>query len=476
MGAALMVAACDRQSQPPAAAPAMAAKTASALPVTAAAANPTPSIPADPRPSPDATATPAAAPGREHWGDQFERVQGGPDAELMIRVGSISNLGFGWPDGFDPFSGKSTPSHGYPWDPPPDAPPGLKRIMLGSAVTRADLDARRGDGYIQYMMGHDTHVQPIQIPLGQVPAKIDGVLFQFFLDDFQAPYFGSHFQVSLNGTRIPAFEQIVNAVDQTGPIGKLVSAPLLPEYYDLLQSGSLKLVFDDPETHVPDGFAIDFVRVLFTPRHFPYVVKLQGTVLDADTRQPVADATVTAALLSTQTGSNGQFTLSGVPAGLVVATAIHEGYGVGANSVDVEAGQVGQVEILLHRAKEDAASLQEQIDKTGIVAIYGIHFDVDKSLLRPDSAPALQAVLGIIQKAPAAHWIVSGHTDNTGTKEHNVPLSLARAQSVGSWLEHHGIDAGRYTAVGIGADRPVANNATAGGRALNRRVELQRQD
>jgi outer membrane protein OmpA-like peptidoglycan-associated protein len=74
------------------------------------------------------------------------------------------------------------------------------------------------------------------------------------------------------------------------------------------------------------------------------------------------------------------------------------------------------------------------------------------------------------------NWIISGHTDNTGTKEHNAPLSLARAQSVGSWLEHHEIDAARYTAVGIGADRPVANNATAGGRALNRRVELQRQD
>jgi hypothetical protein len=52
------------------------------------------------------------------WSAMTERTVGGPEADLLVRTGDINNLGFGWPQGFDPFSGKSTPSHAYPWKPP----------------------------------------------------------------------------------------------------------------------------------------------------------------------------------------------------------------------------------------------------------------------------------------------------------------------------------------------------------------------
>ena len=74
----------------------------------------------------------------------------------------------------------------------------------------------------------------IGLSVGTLPLKIDSVLFQIFVDDFQAPSFHSHFQASLNGTRIPSLEQALNAVDQTGPIGKLITVNLLPEYFPLL--------------------------------------------------------------------------------------------------------------------------------------------------------------------------------------------------------------------------------------------------
>jgi hypothetical protein len=70
------------------------------------------------------------------WALKTERTVNGPEADLLVRTGDINNLGFGWPDGFDPFSGKSTPGHGYPWDPRPGAPDGTDRILMGS-VTEA---------------------------------------------------------------------------------------------------------------------------------------------------------------------------------------------------------------------------------------------------------------------------------------------------------------------------------------------------
>src|SRR5580704_3330472 len=78
------------------------------------------------------------APTPPSWALKAERTVNGPEADLLVRTGDINNLGFGWPDGFDPFSGKSTPGHGYPWDPRPGAPDGTDCILVGSVDTAKD--------------------------------------------------------------------------------------------------------------------------------------------------------------------------------------------------------------------------------------------------------------------------------------------------------------------------------------------------
>jgi len=406
------------------------------------------------------------------WDDKTERTVGGPEADLVVRTGDINNLGFGWPAGFDPFTGKSTPSHGFPWTPPANAPAGTDRIMLGSAVTSHDLDLYNGDGYSRGKRS-DNLPQPITLNVGELPAKVDAVLFQMFLDDFQAPRFHSHFQVSLNGTRIPNFEDAINALDQTGPIGKLVSLKLLPEYFPILRSGSVKLLIDDPTTHRPDGYAIDFVRILVNPHtNKNYQASLTCTVVDARRHLPVAGATVTAALVSATTDRRGHCALENVPAGLVAVSASAPGYDVATGTVDLESHQKGHVDLELRLHQEGTADLARAIQGTGSAIIYGLHFDTGSAKLRPDSAPALKAVLELIQGKPGSHWIIAGHTDNQGFADHNQKLSEARAASVISWLATHGVDAKGLVPRGFGATRPVADNAGPNGRALNRRVEI----
>src|SRR5947208_9683083 len=80
------------------------------------------------------------------WSAKTERTVGGPEADLVVRTGDIDNLGFGWPQGFDPFSGQSTPPHPGPTPEkiPPGAPDGTDRIMIGSAlVPPADYPSHR---------------------------------------------------------------------------------------------------------------------------------------------------------------------------------------------------------------------------------------------------------------------------------------------------------------------------------------------
>jgi outer membrane protein OmpA-like peptidoglycan-associated protein len=422
------------------------------------------------------------------WALRYERTEGGPEADLVVRTGDISNLGFGWPKNYDPFSGKSTYPHPFPWSPKPGSPDGTDRMLLGSAVTPADYIEHpfAGDGYTSTLLRpckesadpanctnrQDSEPQPIVLSLGVLPGKIEAVLFQIFVDDFQAPSFHSHFQATLNGTRIPSLEQGLNALDQTGPIGKLITVNLLPEYFPLLQSGTVKLLIDDPTTHAQDGYAIDFVRILVNPRKFQYLVSVAVAVKDWDKNTPIAGATVSAALQSASTDATGNCDLSGLPAGLVVATAVAPGYDANSVAADIVAGQSGHAEIQLHRHEEGTSALEKAISQTGSAAVYGIHFDSDSAKLRPDSTPALEAVLGLINNHPGSHWMIAGHTDNQGNGDHNRALAQNRAASVIAWLQARGVDASHLTPQGFGASRPVADNATANGRALNRRVEI----
>lgn len=487
-----------------------------------------------PKPAP---IVPVAANGNlaHDWALEYERTEGGTEADLVVRTGDINNLGFGWPQGFDPFSGQSTPVHRWPDNShiPPNAPPGTDRIILGTGVMPVQMSiqhvqgqadriavallVKQGlptDGYSgslgdcflvrdfetqledahapivisskeegdkemrQYWAPKCTRERalsmpvPIVLPVGALPATIHAVVFQIFVDDFQPRPMHSHFQVSLNVTRIPAFEYAINSLDQSGPIGKLLTLRLLPEYWPLLKSGTVNLLIDDPTTHVPDGYAIDFVRILVNPHKFKYQVSLTATVTDADSHKPVIGATVNAALVSGVTDSQGKCELKELPAGLVVATASASGYDESSMPVDLPAGQNGSTEIQLHRHQEGTAALEQSIAQTGSATIYGIHFDTNSSRLRPDSLPALNAVLGLVNNHPESRWIISGHTDNQGNAALNGPLSEARARSVVAWLKQHGANISGLMPQGFGATRPVADNATANGRALNRRVEV----
>jgi outer membrane protein OmpA-like peptidoglycan-associated protein len=108
--------------------------------------------------------------------------------------------------------------------------------------------------------------------------------------------------------------------------------------------------------------------------------------------------------------------------------------------------------------------------------IYGVNFDFDKSVLRPESEPVLQQVLTLFTGAPAFAADLGGHTDNVGTPAYNLKLSDARAAAVRTWLVGHGVAAPRITSHGYGDTQPLLPNTSDENRFKNRRVELKRAD
>jgi OOP family OmpA-OmpF porin len=106
------------------------------------------------------------------------------------------------------------------------------------------------------------------------------------------------------------------------------------------------------------------------------------------------------------------------------------------------------------------------------IILRGVHFDFDKSAIRPVDEPVLDEAAEVLKQNPNLRVEVNGYTDAVGTEAYNLKLSERRADAVAAYLENHGIAADRLTTHGYGKTHFVASNDTAEGRAQNRRVEL----
>jgi OOP family OmpA-OmpF porin len=104
--------------------------------------------------------------------------------------------------------------------------------------------------------------------------------------------------------------------------------------------------------------------------------------------------------------------------------------------------------------------------------VYGIYFDTGKSVMKPESNPALEEITKLLKHSGSLTLFVVGHTDNVGNLESNLNLSADRADAVVKALTGKGIAASRLKAAGVGPYCPVASNRTDDGKAKNRRVEL----
>lgn len=118
-------------------------------------------------------------------------------------------------------------------------------------------------------------------------------------------------------------------------------------------------------------------------------------------------------------------------------------------------------------------NLQSRRDERGeVMTLSGDAFGSGQSALRPEARGNLGRVVDFVQAASPARVLIEGHTDNRGSANLNQALSQQRAEAVRAALIEEGVDGARLVAVGRGMQQPVADNATAEGRARNRRVEL----
>ncbi len=128
-------------------------------------------------------------------------------------------------------------------------------------------------------------------------------------------------------------------------------------------------------------------------------------------------------------------------------------------------------------AKDDVKAVQPKLDNLEVgktLSLQGIQFEVNKSVIKPESEPILNEALEYLRTYSTQNVEIGGHTDSDGRHDKNMKLSQDRADAVKTWLVAHGIDGARMTTKGYGPDVPVAPNDNAENKSKNRRIEFKR--
>jgi outer membrane protein OmpA-like peptidoglycan-associated protein len=149
--------------------------------------------------------------------------------------------------------------------------------------------------------------------------------------------------------------------------------------------------------------------------------------------------------------------------GAAVAGAAGAGYGYYADKQEAE---------LRRSMQGTGVEVQRDGDQIKLVMPGNITFATDSSDIVSNFYTPLNNLASSFKQYNQNTIEIVGYTDSTGSRQHNMDLSQRRAQSVANYLSSQGVDGTRLSTRGNGPDQPIATNATADGRAQNRRVEV----
>jgi outer membrane protein OmpA-like peptidoglycan-associated protein len=163
------------------------------------------------------------------------------------------------------------------------------------------------------------------------------------------------------------------------------------------------------------------------------------------------------AVVGNQTGSTARGALIGAVVGGIAGTVI-------GNQMDQQAKEL--------RQDIPGATVQRVGEGIAVTFLSGLLYDTDSDVVRAESASNLRSLAASLDKFPNTDLLIVGHTDATGTTEHNQGLSQRRAMAASDYLVAQGVTAARLRTSGRGELEPISTNSTDAGRGLNRRVEI----
>jgi len=132
------------------------------------------------------------------------------------------------------------------------------------------------------------------------------------------------------------------------------------------------------------------------------------------------------------------------------------------------------------RARDEAARREEEerrrreAERNRVISLLGerVHFDFDRSDIRPDAETVLQRKVSVLREYPGIRLRIEGHADERGSNEYNLALGQRRAEAVRRYLVSYGVGADRFAIISYGEERPLVDASNEDAWAQNRRAEF----
>ena len=369
------------------------------------------------------------------WSEKTVVLKNTAEAELMVRSGDIDALNDANAinNGYNPFTAKDQRSHGYQggWTEQENEPSGTDRMYVGSNWTGAQTDgyaqqyARWKNGGLEgKSFGEGALV--IKMHYDCTGIKVKNALLQLCIDDFQALNWNSNFTVSLNGKDAPFIAELLNQVDQTGPVSYMISAVIPSGFFEDITSGELTITIDET-TGVGDGFAIDFAKLLVNYNESLFTGEFHGTTEPGATVRLLGTSTTVTA------SNNGGFSFEAVP-GLNAVRASKDGFvenyefGIvlssdtewepnarlskGTGNPDIDFSKFGSTDAWAD-ASEWATAELERADELGLIptSLYGE--DLTKDITRAEFAAVAVRTYEALSGISAIPAVTNPFTDCT---------------------------------------------------------------
>lgn len=198
---------------------------------------------------------------------------------------------------------------------------------------------------------------------------------------------------------------------------------------------------------------------------------VKGKISDVGSQQTIP-ATITIRdevnetdIAKVKTGTAGEYEVA-VPAGRTYSVMVKsEGYMTEYDNIEVPIEKKGQV------ISKDLGLNSLAVGNK--IILKNIFYDFNKATLRSGSKIELERLIEVLKENPGMRIEISSHTDNKGSAEYNLNLSVDRSKSVVTYLISKGIEASRLENKGYGLSQPIASNDTEAGRQMNRRTEFR---
>ena len=214
-----------------------------------------------------------------------------------------------------------------------------------------------------------------------------------------------------------------------------------------------------------------------------------SAVLGCSNPQPGPDKTVAGtvlgagwgagagAVIGNQVDATGKGVAVGAGFGAVAGALSGAGYDLSEGAQLKQDRELASLKIQNLANQRELQAVQGRLDRAATAevptGVYQVFFDENATSLRAGAVSNLEVIADSIKGSPRAYVVnVVGHSDDSGTTEYNEKLSESRARSVSAYLGSRGIAMDQIKVSSVGSTRPIATNATAVGRQLNRRVDI----